>query len=202
MNYISLDLEFNGAFDFATGRQGVSDEACHHEVIQIGAVKMNEEREIIDRFNVYIKPSIYPRLNPFISEVIKMKTSDFKDADGFEKGFLSFKEFLGGEANVFVVWGSSDLPILYENISYYGLVKEPLILKYINIQPYVGSLLGRSGGHQISLKDAICQLGIEDEEHYHNALYDAYYTAKIFEHIKPAGAELKLFCSSHYKGLK
>ncbi len=202
MNYISLDLEFNGAFDFERGKQGVSDEACHHEVIQIGAVKMNEERDITEKFNAYVKPSIYPRLNPFISEVIKMKTSDFSSADGFEKAFSSFKKFLGGEDSVFIVWGDSDLPILYENISYYGLVREPLILRFINIQPYVGRLLGRDGGRQISLKNAVEQLGIETSEHYHNALYDAYYTAKIFEHIKPEGAELKIFCSNHYKNLK
>ncbi|MCD8214613.1 MAG: exonuclease domain-containing protein [Clostridiales bacterium] len=202
MNYISLDLEFNGAFDFERGEQIKTNNSCRHEIIQIGAVKMDENREIKDRFNAYIKPVIYPRLNPFIADVINMKTEDFKDAGSFKTNFRKFRKFLSGEEAVFVVWGDSDLPVLYENISFYKLNSEPLILKYINIQPYISRLLNKEAGQQISLKRAIEALEIKADEHFHDALYDAYYTAKIFQITEPQAVPLKIFCSSHYKNLK
>ncbi len=202
MNYISLDLEFNGAFDFEKGETIKTNDACRHEIIQIGAVKMDENKEITDRFNAYVKPVIYPRLNPFIADVINMKTEDFKDAGSFKTNFLKFKEFLGGDENIFVVWGDSDLPILYENLSFYRLVSEPLILKYINVQPHISRLFNKESGQQISLKKAIETLKIQADEHFHNALYDAYYTAKIFQTVEPKAVPLKIFCSGHYKNLK
>ncbi len=202
MNYICLDLEFNGAFDFSAGKAAESNEACHHEIIQIGAVKLDKKYNIKDSFNTYVKPTIYPRLNPFIADVIKMKTEDFKNAGSFKINYLKFKNFLSDGNNVFVVWGESDIPILYENLSYYKLVDEPLIVKYMNIQPYVSTLLNKESGQQISLKNAIDAMGIETDNQYHNALYDAYYTAQIFINLDPKPNILKLFCSNHYKNLK
>lgn len=202
MNYISLDLEFNSAFDFSSGRQAAPNPACHHEIIQIGAVKMDSEKNIKNTFNAYIKPRIYPRLNPFIAEVINMKTEDFRNAGSFKNNFLRFKKFLGNEDIIFIVWGGSDIPILYENISCYNLTDEPVIIKYIDIQPMVSKLCGAPSSQQISLKKAIEVLEIETDEHYHNALYDAYYTAKIFRRISDKLPTVKIFCSNHYKNLK
>ncbi len=202
MNYICLDLEFNGAFDFATGKSAESNEACHHEIIQIGAVKLDRQFNITDTFNAYVKPTIYPRLNPFIADVIKMKTEDFRNANGFKINYLKFKEFLSDSENLFVVWGETDIPVLYENLSYYRLVDEPLIIKYMNLQSYVSSMLRRENGQQISLKNAVETLGIQTENNYHNAVYDAYYTAQIFAALTPQLRGIKIFCSNHYKHLK
>lgn len=203
MNYISLDLEFNSAFDFQTGRQAPPNPNCHHEIIQIGAVKFDEEHKFEDTFNAYIKPRIYPRINPFIAEVIKMKTEDFKNAGSFSDNYREFKKFSGDGDITFIVWGGSDIPILYENIVCYRLIDHPLILRYIDIQPYISRLLGEEHGKQISLKKAIETLGIETDLHCHNALYDAYYTAKIFiKTLKDCDYKTKIFCSNHYKNMK
>ncbi|MCD8157888.1 MAG: exonuclease domain-containing protein [Clostridiales bacterium] len=202
MNYISLDLEFNGAFDFERGECIHTNDICRHEIIQIGAVKMNSKKNIQDSFNAYVKPVIYPRLNPFIADVIKMKTEDFSSAGGFEENFAKFREFAGGRDIMFVVWGDSDLPVLYENLSYYNLVSEPLILKYINIQPCVSSLFNKGAGQQISLKHAIEALEIKADENFHNALNDAYYTARIFQTVDTDSVPVKIFCSGHYRNLK
>ena len=66
MNYIVLDLEFNQAFPFKSGKKVEPNPECPFEIIQIGAVKLNERFEQLDSFNCMISPQIYPRLHPFV----------------------------------------------------------------------------------------------------------------------------------------
>ena len=51
MNYIVLDLEFNQAFPFKSGKKVEPNPECPFEIIQIGAVKLNERFEQLDSFN-------------------------------------------------------------------------------------------------------------------------------------------------------
>ncbi len=60
MNYIIFDLEFN------QGYNNQIEIKCPFEIIQIGAVKLNENLTTIDTFNALVKPEIYSNLNPFI----------------------------------------------------------------------------------------------------------------------------------------
>lgn len=54
MNYIVFDLEWNQNPD---GRKH-PDSRLPFEIIEIGAVKLNEKREIIDTFQCLIKPKV------------------------------------------------------------------------------------------------------------------------------------------------
>ena len=58
MNYIVLDLEFNQAFPFKSGKKVEPNPECPFEIIQIGAVKLNERFEQLDSFNCMISPQI------------------------------------------------------------------------------------------------------------------------------------------------
>ena len=69
MNYIVLDLEFNQAFPFKSGKKVEPNPECPFEIIQIGAVKLNERFEQLDSFNCMISPQIYPRLHPFVEKI-------------------------------------------------------------------------------------------------------------------------------------
>ena len=55
MNYIVFDLEWNQNPD---GRRH-PDSRLPFEIIEIGAVKLNEKREIVDIFQCLIKPKVY-----------------------------------------------------------------------------------------------------------------------------------------------
>mgnify|MGYP000435363640 CR=1 FL=1 len=66
MNYIVFDLEWNQNPD---GRRH-PDSRLPFEIIEIGAVKLNEKREIIDTFQCLIKPKVYHWIHDSIHEVI------------------------------------------------------------------------------------------------------------------------------------
>lgn len=51
MYYIIFDLEWNNAYNYSTGK-GMN------EIIEIGAVKLDEKLNIVDTFKQLIKPKI------------------------------------------------------------------------------------------------------------------------------------------------
>ena len=57
MNYIVLDLEWNQC-PYGKSRE---EERLPFEIVEIGAVKMNEQKEIIDTFHILVKPIVYRR---------------------------------------------------------------------------------------------------------------------------------------------
>ena len=57
MNYIVFDLEFNMFFKFKEG--DLANLEMKNEIIQIGAVKLNEALEAIGSFDLIIRPVVY-----------------------------------------------------------------------------------------------------------------------------------------------
>ena len=63
MNYIVLDLEWNQNHM----EQEVSP--LFFEIIEIGAVKLNEECVILDKFTELIKPQVYQEINTIVENL-------------------------------------------------------------------------------------------------------------------------------------
>ena len=179
MEYIVFDLEFNQGFD-KTLNKTVSNERCPFEIIQIGAIKLDSNFNMIDTFNKYVKPEIYKDIHPFIQDMTGITKSDVKDASNFPQVYKEFKKFISSKKSVLCVWGTSDLKELYRNVNYYNLPSKTLPKSYINIQEYASKYFKNPTGKSIGLQNAISILGIEQNRSYHDALNDAYYTTQVF----------------------
>ena len=59
MNYIVFDLEWNQPIDYGQH----SKRALSFEIIEIGAVKLSEDFELLGSFDEFIKPVVYKKLN-------------------------------------------------------------------------------------------------------------------------------------------
>ena len=69
MSCVVFDLEFNQA---AKGEPVISEPFLFHaEIVQIGAVKVDEDFNITDTFDVIVKPSYYTK----IGSAVKIKNS-------------------------------------------------------------------------------------------------------------------------------
>ncbi len=192
MNYIILDFEFNQAFDFKNNSKGKHKENCRFEIIDIGAVKVDKDFNIIDEFSILIKPFIYKRLHPYVSKLTNYTMKDFKNATTFEDAYNKFLQFIGDEPYVFCVWGESDINILYKNIIYFHLNYKQITKNFINLQPIVSKHLNY-GAPVISLQKACELLGIEETYPYHTAISDTKYTTDIFLIIKPSKKYISTF---------
>lgn len=185
MVYIVLDLEFNQAFPFKTGKKAEPNPECPFEIIQIGAVKLNDALEQVDTFNVLIRPQIYPRLHPFVEKITKIHPEQLAGQPAFPEIYPAFLEFIGKEEAVLCTWGGDDVKSLFRNIYFHDLDADALTNQFLNIQPFASAYLNHEEGKAIGLKNAVTELGIPEDGAYHDALNDAVYTAKIFQIVRP-----------------
>lgn len=193
MNYIVLDLEFNQSFPFKSGKKVEPNPECPFEIIQIGAVKLNENFEQMDTFDAMICPQIYPRLHPFVEKITGIRGDMLADKPDFKDAYRRFLAFIGEEPAILCTWGGDDIKSLFRNILFYDLDAETLTNQYLNVQPFAAEYLNHEAGKAIGLKNAVEALGIPEDETFHNALNDAVYTAKIFTITHPAEIKAETF---------
>ncbi|MBR2383167.1 MAG: exonuclease domain-containing protein [Anaerotignum sp.] len=193
MNYIVLDLEFNQSFPFKSGKKVEPNPECPFEIIQIGAVKLNERFEQLDTFDAMIRPQIYPRLHPFVEKITGIRAEMLADKPSFKEAYEGFLKFIGNEPAILCTWGGDDVKSLFRNILFHDLDADALTNQFLNVQPFAAQHLNHEAGKAIGLKNAVEALGIPEEETFHNALNDAVYTAKIFAITHPAEIKAETF---------
>lgn len=193
MNYIVLDLEFNQAFPFKSKDKKEPVPQCPFEIIQIGAVKLDDSLRQLSSFDVTIQPCIYPRIHPFVEKITGIKQSDFKNRPQFPEAYEAFLDFIGTEEAVLCTWGGDDIKSLFRNIIYHKFDTNTITNHYINIQSFASAFLDHGEGKAIGLKNAVLELNLSIDTPFHNALNDAIYTARIFQIVKPPKMTIELF---------
>ena len=172
MNYIILDLEWN------QGAAEKTEETLPFEIIEIGAIKLNDRREKIDEFNELIKPQVYHEMNHVTRKLIHLQMEQLEDGKTFPEVMQAFRDWWGDDY-IFCTWGSMDLIELQRNIRYYQM--EPISdrpFRFLDIQKLF-SIAYEDRKSRKSLEYAIDFLKIEKDIPFHRALSDAYYTAKV-----------------------
>lgn len=193
MHYIVLDLEFNQPFPFKTGKVTTLEPECPFEIIQIGAVKLDNDYQIIDSFDFCIQPQIYPRIHPYVEKITGITLDQLINRPSFPAAYDAFLTFIGEGDSVLCTWGIDDIKSLYKNILYYNLDAEKLTNKFLNVQSYASQYLNYQAGKSIGLKNAITELNLTISAPFHNALYDAEYTARIFQVVCPKNTQPDAF---------
>ena len=178
MNYIVFDLEWNQS----PGGKKYSNSRLPFEIIEIGAVKMNEKREPVDVFQRLIKPQVYNWIHDSIHEVIHVDYHELENGIPFPRAIRNFLEWCGEEYRFFT-WGNQDVMELQRNMKFYGLLDLlPGPVTYYDVQKLY-SISYDDGTHRCALEHAIDELKIEKSRGFHRALADAWYTAKVLEKI-------------------
>ncbi|MCI9487421.1 MAG: exonuclease domain-containing protein [Lachnospiraceae bacterium] len=178
MDYIVLDLEWNQS---PRGKAGERF-GLPFEIIEIGAVRLDESRTVCGRFQEMIRPSVYRQFHYKTKEILHMDMGELRAARSFQEVVEDFFAWCG-EDYIMCTWGSMDLTELQRNLKYFRVknpMKKPLL--YYDVQKLF-SLLYEDGRSRRSLKDAVEYLEIEEDIPFHRALDDTLYTAKIMERM-------------------
>ena len=174
--YVILDLEWN------QGYPKHEHSEIPFEVIEIGAVKLDRDKRITDRFESLVRPSVYKKLFFMSAKVTGISMDELKEADPFPEVFRRFMSWCG-EDYIFCTWGSMDLTELRRNIRFHKL--ESLShgpLPFLDIQKLY-SLEYDDGKSRMALKKAVDLLMIEKTDAFHRADSDAFYTAEVFRRL-------------------
>lgn len=190
MNYIIFDLEFNQKHP---NDKNTKSPSLMFEIIQIGALKLNEHLETIDSFNALIKPTVHTIIHPYVEELTNITTDQVSMWKTFPETYRNFLEFAGTSDIIWGVWGSDDITQFIKNIRFHNLPDSNLSKSYIDIQKHASKYCNYPEGCKIGLKNAVDTLNIIRNNEFHNALNDAFYTSEVFKCINNNKIKPKLY---------
>ena len=184
MKYIVFDLEWNQS---PNGKR-FSNKRLPFEIIEIGAVCLDEQLHIESTFHRLIRPSVYHWIHNSIRDVTHMTVDDLADGVPFPRALREFLRWCG-EDYIFCTWGDQDVMELQRNMRFYNqlsLMPPPVI--FLDVQKLF-SYAFETPDLRRSLSYAIDYLGILKEHDFHRALEDAQFTADVLIRIPAAVRE-------------
>jgi len=178
MNYIVLDLEWNQA-----AYKSDEEDELPFEIIEIGAVKLDENCENPEEYDELVRPQVYPFLLRRTKEITGLTDADLdKRGVFFDELCPKFLEWCGKDY-VFCIWGTSDLTQLERNMAYYDIkIPWKYPLKYLDVQKLF-ALQEKEGKARRNLESAIEAYGVKKDRPFHRAVDDAVYTAEVLKRI-------------------
>lgn len=189
MNYVVFDLEWNQG---KSGKHNSKHEEIPFEIIEIGAMKLDENKNVIGEFHQLIKPEIYKDMHYITENMLHIRMKDLKQGVSFEEAMNDFLLWCG-ENYIFCTWGALDLLELQRNMRYYEM--NPLSngpICFLDIQKLFSIAFEEDKKSRRALEHAIDVLSIEKDIPFHRAFSDAYYTAKVLQKIPE---DIEEYCS-------
>ena len=184
MHYIVIDLEWNQTYhEKAVATQKELSIRLRGEVIQIGAVKLDESLALVGSYRITVKPRFYKRIHRHVMRLTGIDQEQLDHGVPLAEAMESFHRFCGDDA-VFLTWGPDDMPMLFDNLRANKLTYN-FLDKYYDMQPMFNR---ETDGEkrQRSLEYAMEHFGIEMNLPAHDALNDALFTARVAQRLNIA----------------
>lgn len=181
MDYVIFDLEWNGCFSKKIN-------SYINEIIEFGAVKLNENLEITGKFNCLVRPVISTRLTSSVKTLTSLTFDELKRGVPFDYAYSKFKKFCNN--CILMTWSTTDIDSLVSNLQFHKKMNTiPFLKKYADLQIYCHDMLGLSGTNALGLQTAADLLELDTENiPHHRALGDSIITAMCFKKLYHKGA--------------
>lgn len=176
MNYVVVDLEWNQAM---SSKSSVFNKLPIHlsgEIIEIGAVKLNEDMTPGEEFTIDVKPVYFKRMHYKVKKITGFDKERLAQGVSFPDALEQFRAWCGDDVT-FITWGCDDQSILEQNIIIHDLDWD-WIADWVNLQ-LIYNLQTGGDKNQKSLASAMEHFDIEQTRVAHDALGDAYNTALV-----------------------
>ena len=173
MFHIIVDFEM--ARDARRGREHQGS-----EIIQFGAVKLNDSYETVSEFSLYVKPESV-RIDEDIEALTGISNEMVADAPAFAEALAQFLDWIGDEEVGIYSWSRTDYYQLHHECERKELLDERvqrLLDSWVDFQEVFGKELGIS--HSLKLEHALKAANIDFEGKAHDGLTDARNTAHLF----------------------
>ena len=184
MKYIIVDLEMNPI----DKKYNMEREISRMEVIEIGAVALDEAYQEIGSFKTLVKPEYNDVIERRYERLTGISTKMVQEAPVFTQAlhmFFSWCGSMGDEVEIFQ-WSDNDYRQIRKEMDLKHVALSPeeqkLFQSWKDFQEEYGKKLGVSS--HLSLKNAIMYAGVDAEGTYHDALFDARNTAALFRTVR------------------
>ncbi|MBR4711164.1 MAG: exonuclease domain-containing protein [Clostridia bacterium] len=183
MHYIVIDLEWNQPLNHQNRVYREVGDRLIFEMLQIGAVKMDADRRIVDSISVLIHPTCYQRIHPRIERMTHIDAEKVADAPLFADAMAQFVSWCEREGDDYLLltWGCDDVSVLQQNLDFFDC--HPSLPPMCDIQHQFSDAFKIQ--NRMGLQPAMERMEIEPEadRDFHNAVNDAYYTALLFQRM-------------------
>lgn len=203
MNHIVIDLEMTCFMNTKKDKKGnawieegknetfrkILLNGVSQETIEIGAVMLDSNFEIVKEFQSYVKPSRNPILSGFCRGMTGITQEQIDNAPLFKDAILDFAEWVGPEKFFLYTWSNSDTKRLkadFVNNSCDLQLLHDLTKRTYNLQKDLSVMYNKlacTKGNQLGLKKTLAMLGIVTSNRHHSAIDDAKDTAEILKAI-------------------
>ena len=147
------------------------------EIIEIGAVKIDEDANVLDTFSIHLRPRIFRCLQHHIAKVTGLTQEDLDKGEPIIQGLRRFMKWCGPDAE-FAEWGMDDVPVLKQNLFLCNLDESRPTVWYDLQQVFLRDH-PRKEGEGMTLESVVTRMGVPMERPFHDALSDTLYTADV-----------------------
>lgn len=177
MNYVILDLEWDSTFF-------VKQKRFINQILQIGAVKLDQNFQIIDTFEITIKSAISKRVTGRFARLTGITSDVMRTGVPFAQAVEKYNAWVGDDA-VTMTWSNSDLYTILENEENLLDGVKFKIEKYMDLQKFIQGemkLKGYEDKNQVSLALAAEFLDVKtDDIDFHTAKDDSLVAAYLLK---------------------
>ena len=169
MQYIILDMEWNQPWPGSYSAKKALPSPLRGEIVQIGAVRMTQDQQVADEFQILIRPKYFKKMNRKVASLTGIRDSVLREKGvSFPEAAAKFQTWCG-EACVFLTWGFDDITVLRENLAVFGLA-DGWTARWYNAQLIFNAQTDGSGA-QKALSTAMQMMDIEPTRAAHDALH-------------------------------
>ena len=160
------------------------EEALPNETIQIGAVMLDEDYQMMDHFMTYVSPE-YGHINDFIHRLTGISSKDIQDAPHMKEAMKMFFDWLYGRDAVMVSWSYTDRNQIGREMEVKGIHVDgmyELMSGWIDCQAEFSRKI--KDRRRFNLTDALVISDIPYVGEAHDGYTDAYNTALLFRKLR------------------
>lgn len=174
MNFIVFDLEAT-CWETDRDRQGRVQ-----EIIEIGALKIDEDGDVIGKFMEFVRPTVHPQLSSFCQKLTSISQVQINQARPFDEVVEKFQDWIGldeGEEYLLCSWGFFDQKMLSKNCQLLDL-EDAWTKPHISLKHQYPRIKGLRIA--VGLRNAVEREGFEFEGTHHRGIDDAINLSKVF----------------------
>lgn len=174
MDHIVIDLEMN-----KIEKQFHNDKKLSSELIEIGAVRLDESFQFVDTYQTYVSTDFGP-MDEMIIALTGITDDKLIGAPRFAEAMDDFSKWIGRGKHQFYSWSMSDIRQFQNEAAfkgYHGKIISVMERHWNDFQEEYSRLLGIE--KKIKLKQAVASADYTFTGAEHTALADAVNTAEI-----------------------
>lgn len=147
------------------------NKSFRQEIIEIGAYKLDEYGEVIDKFQQFVRPQVHPYLSSYCTQLTSISQKDVDRAKYFPVVQDLFLAWIDQDKYKLISWGRSDIRLLKDDCELHKIDTDWLDGKQIDLKDEYKRL--KQLKKRVGFQKALELEGMNFVGTKHRAIYDA-----------------------------